>query len=83
MRAAAPAEDYRRWVEHALTALGPATPAAVTQCIRANEPVPAVDRSGTTADGENLFEKNVRWARFQLSQEGVITSPKRGVWALT
>ena len=70
MRAAAPAEDYRRWVEHALTALGPATPAAVTQCIRAN-------------DGENLFEKNVRWARFQLSQEGVITSPKRGVWALT
>ena len=51
--------------------------------LNVSEPVPAVDLSGTTADGENLFEKNVRWARFQLSQEGVITSPKRGVWALT
>lgn len=82
MRAAAPADDYRRWVELALRALGPSTPASVHRWIRANEPVPA-DLAGTTANGENLFEKNVRWARFQLSKEGVVANSKRGVWALT
>ncbi|MCD1645315.1 winged helix-turn-helix domain-containing protein [Aurantimonas coralicida] len=82
MRVAAPADDYRRWVEHALLALGPSTPASVYRWIRDNEPVPAADLSGTTADGQNLFEKNVRWARFQLRDAGVVMSPTRGVWSL-
>ncbi|MCQ8783539.1 winged helix-turn-helix domain-containing protein [Mangrovibrevibacter kandeliae] len=82
MRGAAPSQDYRQWVEHALRALGPSTPAAVYKWIRNNEPVPAADLSGSTADGENLFEKNVRWARFQLAKEGAIVGPKRGIWAL-
>ncbi|WP_137135629.1 winged helix-turn-helix domain-containing protein [Rhizobium sp. FKY42] len=74
---------YCRWVVNALKALGPSTPKSVYEWIRKNEPVPAADLSGQTADGENLFKKEVRFARWKMRQEGVIVSPKRGVWALS
>lgn len=73
---------YCNWVVNALRALGPTKPAAVYDWIRRNETVPAADLTGTTNDGENIFEKNVRWARFQLRHEGIVTSPTRGIWAL-
>lgn len=73
---------YCRWVFDALTALGPSTPISVYDWIRKNQPVPAADLSGLTSDGQNLFEKEVRFARLDLFQEGTVLSPKRGVWAL-
>lgn len=73
---------YCKWVVNALTVLGPATPGAVYDWIRKNEAVPAADLSGLTTDGESLFEKEVRFARWQLRREGTVLSPKRGVWAL-
>ncbi|RWP62577.1 winged helix-turn-helix domain-containing protein [Mesorhizobium sp.] len=79
---AASRNTYCKWVENALRALGPSRPKVVYDWIRRHEPVPAADLSGSTTDGENLFEKNVRWARFQLRHEGVVSSPSRGVWAL-
>lgn len=36
-----------------------------------------------TASGEPRFPKNVHWARFYLSREGLIDSSKRGIWSLT
>ena len=79
---AASRATYCLWVENALKSLGPSTPKTVYDWIRKNEAVPAADLSGLTSDGENLFEKEVRFARWQLRQEGTIISPKRGVWSL-
>ncbi|WP_454289017.1 hypothetical protein [Rhizobium arsenicireducens] len=79
---AASRATYCLWVVDALTTLGPSTPKAVYDWIRKNEPVPAADLSGLTSDGENLFEKEVRFARWQLRLEGTVLSPKRGVWSL-
>jgi hypothetical protein len=73
---------YCRWVVDALTALGPSTPKAVYDWIRKNQPVPAADLSGLTKDGKNAFEKEVRFARLDLFQEGTVLRPKHGVWAL-
>lgn len=73
---------YCKWVVNALKAPGPTKPKAVYDWIRRNEAVPAADLTGTTSDDENLFEKNVRWARFQLKHEGVVASPAHGIWTL-
>jgi len=75
-------DQYCKWVVAALKAMGASTPQAVYEWIRRNEIVPAADLDGLTNDGENLFEKNVRWARFSLKQDGTVISPERGVWAL-
>lgn len=82
MASPAPREMYREWVVNALRDLGDASPAAVYDWIRANEPVPLADLNGQTTDGENLFEKTVRWARKDLFDQGIIASPKRGFWSL-
>lgn len=79
---AASRDTYCRWVVNALTALGPSTPRTVYDWIRHNEAVPHADLARATADGENLFEKEVRWARFKLRHDGVVVSPRRGTWAL-
>lgn len=60
---AASRDTYCRWITNCLTALGPSTPRAVDEWIRKNEAIPAADLSGQTADGENLFEKEARFAR--------------------
>lgn len=82
MTSSAPREAYKKWVINALRVLGPATPGQVYDWIRANEAVPAADLSSSTSDGENLFEKTVRWARKDLFDEGTVLSPERGVWSL-
>ncbi|MBB3952697.1 hypothetical protein GGQ76_004017 [Aureimonas jatrophae] len=80
---AASRDTVRRWIVHALTALGPSSPREVYDWIRHNETVPAADLAGQTDDGECLFEKEVRFARWTMRRDGTIVSPRRGVWALT
>lgn len=75
-------ETYCRWITNALSALGPSSPKTVYDWIRRNEAVPAADLSGLTSDGENMFEKEVRFARWKMSRDGRISSPARGIWAL-
>jgi hypothetical protein len=71
------------WVVNALKALGSATPQEVYRWIKENEAVPLSELSGLTLDGENLFEKNVRWARLTLFQKGVVSDREgHGVWTL-
>ena len=55
---------------------------SVYDWIRRNEAAPAADLLGATSNGENLFEKNVPWARFTLSKRGEVVAPQRGIWAL-
>jgi hypothetical protein len=74
---------YCNWVVNALAALGPATPQEVYRWIKANEAVPLSELTGLTQDGANLFEKNVRWARFTLVKKAVVSDREgRGVWTL-
>lgn len=73
---------YCTWVKHALTALGPSRLRSVYDWIKLNEAVPAADLLGQTANGECLFEKEVRFARWQLRREGVVDGSLRGVWTL-
>jgi hypothetical protein len=76
--------SYRLWVENALRALGRGSPQQVYRWIRANEAVPAADLAGATSDGESLFEKNVRWARFALFKANIVSNREgRGVWLLS
>ena len=74
---------YCTWVEKALHALGRGSPTQVADWIEANEVVPLADLTGVTPDGENLFYKNVRWARFTLFKAGIVSNREgRGVWTL-
>jgi len=83
MSAGASRESYRKWVMSALRAIGPASPARVYAWIRENEAVPPCDLITSTADGKDtVFEKNVRWARKDLFDEGAVASPARGIWSL-
>ena len=66
-------ETYCGWVINALRVLGSATPKQVYRWIRDNETVPEAELAGITPDGENLFEKNVRWARFTLRKRGAVS----------
>lgn len=81
--AAASRDQYCQWVVDALKDLGTATPKHVYAWIKANRPVPAADLNGSTPDGEPLFEKEIRFARWALRRSGVIDGSRRGVWALT
>jgi len=81
--ASATRKTYCLWVENALKALGHGSPQQVYRWIRTNELVPAADLAGATSDGENLFEKNVRWARFTLFKAKTVSNREgRGVWLL-
>ncbi len=74
---------YCDWVINALVALETATPQEVYRWIKANETVPSSELTRTAQRGEILFEKNVRWARFTLLKEGVISDREGwGVWTL-
>jgi hypothetical protein len=75
-------ETYKDWVVTALTQLGPSAPRQVYAWVASNCPIPETDLNGTTPDGEPLFEKKVRFARWDLRREGTIDGSKRGTWAL-
>ena len=69
-------ETYCRWVINALRDLGSATPQQVYRWIRLNEAVQAPDFAGFTSDGENLFKKNVRLARWSSASPGYRQRPR-------
>lgn len=76
-------ETYCHWMTNALRDLGSATPQQAYRWIRDNEAVPVADLTGRTSDNKNLFEKNVRWARFTLRRRGVVTDREgRGIWSI-
>ena len=75
---------YRNWVKSALTTLGPSRPKAVYEWIKSNEAVPSDDLAELTARGESAFEKEVRFTRFDLRIEGVVSDQLgRGTWSLS
>jgi len=81
--ASATRSTYCLWVTNALKSLGRGSPQQVYRWIRAHELVPAADLVGATSDGKNLFEKNVRWARFTLFKAKIVSNREgRGVWLL-
>ncbi len=81
--ASATRSTYCLWVANALKSHGCGSPQQVYRWIRANELVPAADLAGATPDGENLFEKNVRWARFTLFKAKIVSNREgRGNWLL-
>jgi restriction system protein len=55
----------------------------VTDRIARDIGVPESVQNETTPSGELRFPKNVHWARFYLSREGLIDASTRGVWRLT
>ena len=62
---------------------GSGTPNEVIDKIVRDTAVPDSVQNETTPSGELRFPKNVHWARFYLSREGLIDSSTRGVWRLT
>lgn len=76
-------EDYKKWVMDALINLGgQGTVQQVTIWIKNNCAVPPNDHVKTVSKSESFFVKEVRWARKDLFDSGLVTSPKRGVWQL-
>lgn len=81
--AAAPRAVYKTWIIAALTALGPSRVSVVYDWIEANCPVPAKDLATLTPDGESVFRKETRFARWDLRRGGIIDpQAPRGIWAL-
>lgn len=76
-------ESYKGWLKLAVNSMVKRviSPQQAYQWIRDNMPVSAADRAALTSDGESAFEKEVRWARRDLMDEGFLKkgSP-RGVW---
>lgn len=76
-------EQYRIWVIDALRALGgEASPREVYKWVREHRPVAHEDIVSHEARGEPLYEKELRWARKDLFDRGVIGSPERGRWSI-
>jgi hypothetical protein len=75
-------DTYCTWVRNALTALGPSSPNSVYEWIRLNESVPFAELTHLTSDGHSKFEKDVRFAKWKMKREGVVISPKWGIWTL-
>lgn len=71
-------------VLEALRALGGVAKSAdVISWLRESGLVPAEDLDYRTKSGNPGFANKVGWARFYLDRAGFLTSPRRGVWALT
>ncbi|MDE2005555.1 MAG: restriction endonuclease [Rhodospirillales bacterium] len=62
---------------------GSGRPNEVIDRIARDMELPEVVQNETTPSGELRFPKNVHWARFYLSREGLIDASTRGVWTLT
>ena len=68
----------------ALRALGgTANAATVIDWISRNAQMPGEELVARTRSGKPAFANRVGWARFYLDRGGFLTSPQRGVWALT
>lgn len=62
---------------------GQARPRQVFQALVERHGVPVEFLERTNRNGRPKFENRVAWARFYLTKAGLLTSPKRGIWALT
>lgn len=62
---------------------GQARPRQVFQALVERYGVPVEFLERTNRNGRPKFENRVGWARFYLAKAGLLTSPKRGIWALT
>jgi restriction endonuclease Mrr len=62
---------------------GQARPRQVFQALVERHEVPAEFLERTNRNGRPKFENRVAWARFYLTKAGLLTSPKRGIWAIT
>jgi restriction endonuclease Mrr len=62
---------------------GQARPRQVFDALAERDNLPASFLEQTNQDGRPTFENRVAFARFYLTKAGLLTSPKRGIWALT
>jgi 5-methylcytosine-specific restriction protein B len=62
---------------------GEARPRQVFDALITRHAIPEDFLSLTNSNGGSKFENRVHFARFYLFKAGILTSPRRGVWALT
>lgn len=79
--------EFVQWMPHILDALrelgGSATPREVTNAVARIAEVPESKRYEKLKSGGLRFSNQVAWARQYLVWEGLLASPKHGLWMLT
>jgi restriction system protein len=79
--------EFVQWMPYILDALrelgGSATPKEVYDAVARLAKVPDEKRFAKMSGGSDRFPNQVAWARLQLVKEGLLSSPKRGIWMLT
>lgn len=79
--------EFVQWMPHVLDALrefgGSATPREVYECVGRIAKVPDEKRFAKLGSGSLRFPNQVAWARQYLVWEGLLSSPKHGIWMLT
>ncbi len=62
---------------------GSARPAEVVELISSKYDISDEDVNTLLKGGQSRFENQINWARFYLTQAGILDSSQRGVWTLT
>ena len=79
--------EFVQWMPHVLDALrefgGSATPREVYEAVARIAKVPEEKRFAKLGSGTLRFPNQVAWARQFLIWEGLLSSPKHGIWMLT
>ena len=79
--------EFVQWMPYILDALrelrGSATPREVYDAVARLAKVPDEKRFAKLEGGNLRFPNQVAWARQYLVWEGLLSSPKRGIWMLT
>ncbi|WP_295584533.1 restriction endonuclease [uncultured Lamprocystis sp.] len=79
--------EFVQWMPFVLDALrefgGSATPREVYECVGRIASVPDEKRFAKLGSGSLRFPNQVAWARQYLVWEGLLSSPKHGIWMLT
>ena len=78
--------EFVQWMPHVLDALrefgGSATPREVYEAVARIAKVPEEKRFAKLGSGTLRFPNQVAWARQFLIWEGLLSSPKHGIWML-
>ncbi|WP_313951986.1 restriction endonuclease [Accumulibacter sp.] len=79
--------EFVQWIPHILDALrefgGSATPREVCDAVARLAHVPDEKRFARLESGSLRFPNQVAWGRQYLVWEGLLSSPKHGIWMLT
>ena len=79
--------EFARWMGPLLDALramgGSATPRECSEWIAEKQKLPESLIEARMKSGAERFHNQVQWARQYLAWEGLLDSPRRGVWTLT